>query len=62
MTGFLNRLQSVFQENASAQNAGAMQKYMKDNFPFLGIKTDLRRALLKQIWLDQIIQKQSTTK
>lgn len=50
MTGFTNRLQSVFQENASAQNAEAMQKYMKDNFPFFGIKTDLRRALLKQVW------------
>ncbi|MBY8961271.1 DNA alkylation repair protein [Flavobacterium sp. D11R37] len=50
MTGFIGRLQSVFQENTSAENAGAMQKYMKDNFPFLGIKTDLRRALLKQVW------------
>lgn len=31
-------------------NAAAMEKYMKFNFLFLGIKTELRRKILNEVW------------
>ncbi|MCB0771273.1 MAG: DNA alkylation repair protein [Flavobacteriales bacterium] len=41
-------LHTVFRANANAANARAMSAYMKDHFPFHGIKTPERRALLKE--------------
>jgi len=45
--GFVNDIAVAYAENASSENAMAMEKYMKNLFPFLGLKTDTRRALLK---------------
>lgn len=39
-----------FQENANAENAVPMEKYMKNQFPFLGIKTPKRRELMKEFF------------
>lgn len=45
---FISLLEQKLQVNTSAENALPMAKYMKDNFPFLGIKTVVRRKLLKE--------------
>lgn len=45
--GFVNDIAVAYAENASPENAMAMKKYMKNLFPFFGLKTDIRRALLK---------------
>ncbi|WP_294821915.1 DNA alkylation repair protein [uncultured Flavobacterium sp.] len=37
----------AYRQNASPENAGPMEKYMKNLFSFHGIKTDLRRSLHK---------------
>lgn len=48
MSNFSKELILLYKDNASAENADAMAKYMKKLFPFYGIKTDLRRSLHKQ--------------
>lgn len=45
---WLSPLYTSLRAHADPANAGPMQAYMKDNFPFLGIKTTERRALLKE--------------
>ena len=47
---FIKTLESAFHENSNPENAFAMAKYMKNNFPFFGIKTEERRRILKEIW------------
>jgi len=47
---FLTDLTQVFRENASADNAGPMEAYMKHHFQFYGIKAPLRKQITKQIW------------
>lgn len=44
---FITDLTAAYQQHASSENAIAMTKYMKDNFAFYGLKTDVRRALQK---------------
>lgn len=48
MSNFTKELILLYKDNALDQNADAMAKYMKNLFPFYGIKTDLRRSLHKQ--------------
>ncbi|MEH7115817.1 DNA alkylation repair protein [Neobacillus vireti] len=45
--GILTRL---FEDNQNKVNAEPMQKYMKGHFPFLGIKSPLRKELEKQFF------------
>lgn len=45
---WLAPLLEAFRQHADPANARPMQAYMKDNFPFFGIKTTLRRELLKE--------------
>ncbi|RNB56968.1 DNA alkylation repair protein [Brevibacillus gelatini] len=42
--------------HADAKNAGPMERYMKNQFPFLGIKAPLRRELSRQLfsWWDTV--------
>ena len=47
---FINTLELAFKKNSNAENASAMAKYMKNNFPFFGIKTEDRRRIFKEIW------------
>ncbi|THF52681.1 DNA alkylation repair protein [Flavobacterium supellecticarium] len=47
---FLTDLTQAFRENASADNAGPMEAYMKHHFQFYGIKAPLRKQITKQIW------------
>lgn len=46
---FITELENTFAAISKAENALPMAKYMKDLFPFYGIKTDERRAILKSV-------------
>jgi len=46
MIPYLQPLEEAFALHANADNAKAMQAYMKGHFPFFGIKATPRRALL----------------
>lgn len=50
LMSFLNTLELAFKKNSSPENAVTMAKYMKNNFPFFGIKTEERRRIFKEIW------------
>lgn len=43
-------LTKLFRANSNRENAYYMEKYMRNQFPFLGIKTPLRRELMKQFF------------
>jgi 3-methyladenine DNA glycosylase AlkD len=45
--GFIDDIATVYAYNASPENAVAMEKYMKNLLHFFGLKTDVRRALVK---------------
>jgi 3-methyladenine DNA glycosylase AlkD len=47
---FILALENAFVANKNPENAFAMAKYMKNNFPFFGIKTEKRRRIFKEIW------------
>ncbi|TDD75447.1 DNA alkylation repair protein [Flavobacterium caseinilyticum] len=47
---FILALENAFAENKNPENAFAMAKYMKNKFPFFGIKTEERRRIFKKIW------------
>ena len=47
---FILALENAFAANKNPENAFAMAKYMKNNFPFFGIKTEKRRRIFKEIW------------
>lgn len=44
---FVNQLKTIFEENANPEFAIQMKVYLRDKFEFYGIKTKLRRDLLK---------------
>ncbi|MBN1327075.1 MAG: DNA alkylation repair protein, partial [Candidatus Cloacimonetes bacterium] len=48
MDEYLKPLIETYHQNCNSEQAAAMSRYMQDLFPFLGIKTPLRRQLLKQ--------------
>ena len=47
---FVNILELAFQKHSNPENAFSMAKYMRNNFPFFGIKTEDRRLIFKDIW------------
>ena len=47
---FITALEKAFQKNSSRELAIPMENYMKNHFPFYGIKTDKRRLIFKAIW------------
>jgi 3-methyladenine DNA glycosylase AlkD len=57
LTKAIEKLTSLFEENRNEENAGPMEKYMKDHFPFLGIKSPLRKELEKQFFKETEILK-----
>ena len=50
MHNYIIPLIELFQQNANTNDAKPMEKYMKNLFPYLGIKTPQRRELLKQFY------------
>jgi len=53
----LKAIQTLFRENRNEADAVPMAKYMKNQFPFLGIKTPLRRQLIRQFFQETGILK-----
>ena len=45
---YIERIQQLFTEHQNEENAIPMKKYMRNRFPFLGIKTPLRKTLMRQ--------------
>ncbi|GAA0342415.1 DNA alkylation repair protein [Bacillus carboniphilus] len=54
----LDVLEQLFEANRNEENAVQMEKYLKDHFPFFGIKTPLRRELTKQFFRETGILKE----
>ncbi|MEH7251458.1 DNA alkylation repair protein [Neobacillus niacini] len=52
----------MFEEHRNEENAGPMKKYMKDHFPFLGIKSPLRKELEKKFFKETGILKEPFNK
>ena len=48
--GFINALETAFQEKNNPENAFAMSKYMRNHFSFFGMKTEERRSIFEEIW------------
>ncbi len=48
MLPYLIPLQAQFEQHANPTQGQPMQKYMRDQFPFLGIKSPLRKQLTKE--------------
>ncbi|MEO1403486.1 MAG: DNA alkylation repair protein [Cyanobacteria bacterium J06635_1] len=48
MDSYLRSLRTHFEQHAHPENAPAMEKYMRNQFKFLGIKTPEHNALFKQ--------------
>lgn len=47
---FCSELEAAFKQESNREVAVTMENYMKNNFPFLGIKTEKRRAIFKSIY------------
>ena len=47
---FVKQLEKTFEQNNNPQLAVEMAQYMRNMFAFLGLRTPLRRKLLKEIW------------
>jgi 3-methyladenine DNA glycosylase AlkD len=62
LTKAIEKLTTLFEENRNDENAGPMKKYMKDHFPFLGIKSPLRKELERQFFKDTEILKEDFNK
>ncbi|NWQ40892.1 DNA alkylation repair protein [Bacillus sp. EB106-08-02-XG196] len=58
----VEKLTALLEEHRNADNAGPMKKYMKDHFPFLGIKSPLRKELEKQFFKETGILKEEFNK
>jgi 3-methyladenine DNA glycosylase AlkD len=48
MSHYVDTLQTMLARHANPAEAVPMSRYMRDQFPFLGLKTPARQALLKQ--------------
>jgi 3-methyladenine DNA glycosylase AlkD len=46
---FITQLEAAFRENANRETAIPMKKYMRNLFPFFGIKNEKRKAIQKEI-------------
>ena len=53
----LHVLVDLFEQHRDQEKAIPMQNYMKNHFPFLGIKTPERRSLVKQFFVESGILK-----
>jgi 3-methyladenine DNA glycosylase AlkD len=47
---FIEELKIELRANSNRETAIPMENYMKNNFPFLGIKTEKRRAIYKSLY------------
>ena len=56
---FCSELEAAFKQESNREVAVTMENYMKNNFPFLGIKTEKRRAIFKLIYERNKVEIQS---
>jgi 3-methyladenine DNA glycosylase AlkD len=49
---FVKRVSETLHKNANAKNAKAMEKYLLDQFPFIGLKKPERAALCKPLFAE----------
>ena len=56
---FCSELETAFKQESNREVAVPMENYMKNNFPFLGIKTEKRRAIFKLIYERNKVEIQS---
>lgn len=49
ISSYINAIESHFEANRNESNAIAMEKYMKNKFPFYGIKAQVRREILRTL-------------
>ena len=52
MHPYVTSLKTLFEQNANPAQAGAMKKYMRDQFEYLGIKTPENTALQKEFFAE----------
>ena len=52
----LDHLSKLFQTNSNRKNALDMSKYMKGHFYFFGIKSPLRKKIMREWWRGQSIK------
>lgn len=52
LEGYQNKLVDLFRSNEVASNREAMENYMRNHFPFLGVKSPERKTLLKEFFVD----------
>ena len=52
MHPYVASLKTLFEQNANADQAGPMKKYMRDQFEYLGIKTPQNVALQKEFFAE----------
>ena len=62
MKSEIERITSLFEEHRNEENGVPMSKYMKGHFPFLGIKSPLRKELEKQFFKESEILKKPFSK
>lgn len=62
MRNELEILTKLYEEQKNEENAEPMKKYMKDHFPFLGIKSPLRKVLERQFFKETEILKEPFNK
>ncbi|WP_409272603.1 DNA alkylation repair protein [Neobacillus sp. SCS-31] len=58
MEKYILQLKTLFEEHRSPENALAMERYMKNHFPFLGIKKPLRAELEKRFYTETGLAKE----
>jgi 3-methyladenine DNA glycosylase AlkD len=58
----IKKLTTLFEGHRNEENAGPMSKYMKGHFPYLGIKSPLRKELEKQFFKETEILKKPFNK
>jgi 3-methyladenine DNA glycosylase AlkD len=59
MNAYLQALKALLEQQANPEAAGAMSQYMRNQFPFLGIKSPQQKALFKQFIDEQGLPKPS---
>lgn len=58
MSSIIDLLTRLFEENQNPENAAQMEGYMKNHFPFFGIKSPQRREIEKQFFQETGILKE----
>ena len=46
----INELQEAFEANSNEENAVAMTAYMRDQYPYYGLKSPLRKSIIADAW------------